>query len=124
KAALLLYRATSNPAYLAAAVAGYAAARAYFIDPRVALYTVYSFDDGHSCRQLPHRFFASVNGDMIWSGAELAMATGQPTYLEQALATAQSVDRYLTDARGVFVDLQAENDVVEPLVEAMALLAQ
>ena len=95
-----------------------------FLDQRVALYTVYGFDNGRRCRQLPHRFFASVNGDMIWSGAELAKDTGRSVYLEQALATARAIAWYLIDGRGVFVDLQAENDVVEPLIEAMARLAQ
>jgi hypothetical protein len=124
KAALLLYRATRNPAYLTSALAGYGAARAYFLDPRVSLYTVYLFDDGRGCRQLPHRFFASVNGDMIWSGLELYRDTGQRAYLEQATATAAAVEHDLSDGRGVFADLQAENDVVEPLVEAMDALAQ
>jgi hypothetical protein len=34
------------------------------------------------------------------------------------------VGTYLVDGRGVFADLQAENDVVEPLVEAMYVLAR
>jgi hypothetical protein len=106
------------------ALAGYEAARAYFLDPRVALYSVYLFDDGRGCRELPHRFFASVNGDMIWSGLELYRDTGQSAYLDQATATAAAVERDLSDDRGVFVDLQAENDVVEPLVEAMDALAR
>jgi hypothetical protein len=124
KAALLLYHATRGPAYLTSALAGYEAARAYFLDPRVALYSVYLFDDGRGCRELPHRFFASVNGDMIWSGLELYRDTGQSAYLDQATATAAAVERDLSDDRGVFVDLQAENDVVEPLVEAMDALAR
>ena len=123
KAALLLYRATGRSVYLASARTHYAAVRAYFLDPAVPLYTVYVFDDGTTCRQVAHRFFASVNGDMIWSGSELARDTGDHRYLEQALATARAVARKLVDGRGVFVDLQAENDVVEPLVEAMARLA-
>ena len=48
---------------------------------RCRCYTTYVFDDGQRCTQLPHRFFASVNGDMIWSGVELARATGNADYL-------------------------------------------
>jgi hypothetical protein len=123
KAALLLYRATRRPGYLAAARTQYDAVRAYFLDPSVPLYSVYVFDDGSTCTQVPHRFFASVNGDMIWSGVELYRDTGARAYLDQAVATAGAVDRSLADARGIFADLQAENDVVEPLVEGMAALA-
>ena len=39
-------------------------------------------------------------------------------------STAAAVERYLSDGRGVFTDLQAENDVVEPLIEGMLALAQ
>ncbi|HKU66781.1 MAG TPA: hypothetical protein VJP85_03300 [Candidatus Baltobacteraceae bacterium] len=28
-------------------------------------------DDGTRCRQTPDRFFASMNGDMIWNGMQL-----------------------------------------------------
>ena len=124
KAALLIYRATRDTAYLDAARAGYAAVRFYFLDRRVPLYSVYVFDDGRTCRQLPHRFFASVNGDMIWSGIELSHDTGDRSYLTQATDTAGAVERHLSDARGIFANLQAENDVAEPLVEAMTALAQ
>jgi len=124
KAALLLYRATRQEGYLAAARTHYAAVRAYFLDPRVRLYSVYVFDDGRTCMQVPHRFFASVNGDMIWSGVELSRDTGIHAYLNQAIASAKAVDRNLGDGRGIFADLQAENDVVEPLVEGMAALAE
>jgi hypothetical protein len=124
KAALLLYRATRMPEYLASARAEYAAVRAHFLDPHVPLYTVYLFDDGSTCTQLPHRFYASVNGNMIWNGVELARDTGARSYLSQALATAKAFDRDLNDGRGVFTDLQAENDIVEPLVEGMDALAQ
>jgi hypothetical protein len=123
KAAVLLYRETRRAAYLAAARRHYASVRRYFLDPRVPLYSVYVFDDGRRCTQLPHRFFASVNGDMIWSGLELSRLTGRKAYRAQAVATAKAVDRLLSDPRGVFADLQAENDVVEPLVEAMFDLA-
>jgi hypothetical protein len=119
KAGLLLYRATGQRVYLEDAVAAYAAARRHFLDPAVPLYTVYVFDDGRRCRQLPHRFFASVNGDMIWSGVELYRDTADTSYLGDAVATAGAVAKRLKDGRGVFVDMQAENDVVEPLVEGM-----
>jgi hypothetical protein len=123
KAALLLYEETHRQSYLDAARSHYGAIRSYFLDPKVPLYSVYVFDNGTTCTQLPHRFFASVNGNMIWAGAELFRLTGVLTYLDEALATAQAVDRDLSDGRGIFVDLQAENDVVEPLVEAMYVLA-
>jgi hypothetical protein len=119
KAGLLLYRATNDRVYLDGAAIAYAAARKYFLDPVVPLYSVYVFDDGHRCRQLPHRFFASVNGDMIWSGIELYRDTLDRTYLRDAVSTVGAVSKLLTDGRGVFVDMQAENDVVEPLVEGM-----
>jgi hypothetical protein len=124
KAALLLYGATQRPDYLAAARSHYEAVRAYFLDPNVALYSVYVFDDGSTCTQVPHRFFASVNGDMIWSGVNLARATGDRAYLDQAISTGRAVADKLGDARGIFADLQAENDIVEPLVEGMATLAR
>jgi hypothetical protein len=123
KAAILLYQATGEASYLTAATTRYAAVRTRFLDPGVPLYTVYVFDDGSTCTQVPHRFFASVNGDMIWSGLELSRITGDRGYLEQALATARAVASDLSDPAGVFADLQAENDVVEPLVEGMYALA-
>jgi hypothetical protein len=123
KGALLLYRDTGLASYLDDARERYADVRQYFLDTHVPLYTSYVFDNGRTCSQLPHRFFASVNGDMIWNGLELYRATGQRTYLQQALATARAVSADLNDALGIFTDLQAENDVVEPLVEAMYDLA-
>lgn len=123
KAALLLYQDSGTATYLDVARQRYAAVREYFLDPQVPLYTTYVFDDGVRCSQLPHRFFASVNGAMIWNGLELFHDTGQSRYLQQALATAHAVASDLDDADGVFTDLQAENDVVEPLVEAMYALA-
>jgi hypothetical protein len=123
KAALLLFAATGDRSYLADAVRLYAQIRVRFLDPRLPLYSVYVFDDGRRCVQLPHRFFASVNGDMIWNGLMLARATGRRGYLRQALATGHAVDADLADPAGIFADLQAENDVVEPLVEAMLALA-
>jgi hypothetical protein len=123
KAALLLYQVTGKHAYLTKAENKYAAVRSYFLSPSVPLYTVYVFDDRSHCAQLPGRFYASVNGNMIWSGAELTGLTGNPGYLAQAVATAKAVRHYLSDAAGVYADLQAENDVAEPLIEAMYLLA-
>jgi hypothetical protein len=123
KAALLLYEVTREDAYRSDALSTYAAIRRNYLDPEVPLYTVYVEDRGGRCAQLPHRFFASVNGDMIWSGLALARATGEQTYGAQAIASAQAVDGRLADSRGVFADLQAENDVAEPLVEAMLELA-
>jgi hypothetical protein len=124
KAALLLFRATHRPDYLAAARSHYAAVRDYFLDPAVPLYSVYVVDDGSSCTQVPHRFFASVNGDMIWSGVELSRVTGDRAYLGHAIDTGRAIDQKLSDPRGIFADLQAENDIVEPLVEGMTALAQ
>ncbi len=40
-------------------------------------------------------------------------------YRRDALATARAVETQLADARGIFTNLQAENDIAEPLVEAM-----
>jgi hypothetical protein len=97
--------------------------RSYFLDSEVPLYSVYVFDDGKACTQVRHRFFASVNGDMIWNGYKLWRATHDVRYLNDALATARAVDHYLSDPAGIFADLQAENDIVEPLVEGMYILA-
>ncbi|MBA2285784.1 MAG: hypothetical protein H0W02_09895 [Ktedonobacteraceae bacterium] len=119
KAALLLYRYTGNASYLDKAKAEYAAVRQYFLDPNLPLYSVYVFDNGTTCSQKTGRFFASVNGNMIYNGLTLAGYTGDTTYRSEAIATAQAVAMHLADANGVFADLQAENDIVEPLVEAM-----
>ena len=123
KAALLLYGATHDRSYLDQAIQRYAVDRTLFLDPNVPLYTVHLIDDGLQCRQVPHRFFASVNGDMIWNGVRLWQYTGQRHFYDEAPSTAQAVDLDLSDASGVFVDVQGENDVVEPLVEAMYELA-
>lgn len=123
KAALLLYGLTRRPAYLRDAIALYAAVRQYFPDRVVPLYSVYVFDDGKICRQLPHRFFASVNGEMIDNGLLLYVFTSGRRYLRDALATEEAVETKLADGAGVFADMQAENDIVEPLVEAMYELA-
>jgi hypothetical protein len=123
KAALLLYGATRDPAYLNFARARYAADRHYYLDPDAPLYSVQVMDDGKQCEQVPHEFYASVNGDMISNGVALWRATGEQHYYDDAVATGQAVDLHLSDERGVFVDIQGENDVVEPLVEAMYDLA-
>lgn len=119
KAALLLYSNTQDASYLAKARAQYAAVRRHFLDPHLPLYSVYVFDDGTTCSQVQGRFFASVNGNMIFNGLTLAQDTSDPTYRVDALATAQAVADHLSDANGVFADMQAENDIVEPLIEAM-----
>jgi len=121
-AAALLAQRTGQPAYLADAQRRYAAIRRWFFDPSVGLYTVYVFDDGGTCKALPHRFFASVNGLMIEAGLELARATHDERYAHDARAAEHAI-RALDDDRGIFTDLQAENDVVEPLVLAMFELA-
>jgi hypothetical protein len=121
-AGVLLAERTGDDAYLRDARRLYAAIRHRFLDPAVGLYTVYVFDDGHACAQLPHRFFASVNGVMIEAGVELARVTHDQRYAGEARTTEHAL-RALDDDRGIFTDLQAENDVVEPLVLAMLHLA-
>ena len=123
KAALLLFDATHDRRYLAIARKRYAAVRRYFLDADAPLYTVYVFDNGIRCVRAPHRYFASVNGNMISNGLALARITGEADYRAQALATAAAVVLDLSDASGIFSDLQAENDLEEPLVEAMFELA-
>jgi hypothetical protein len=123
KAALLLHQLTGTASYLDKAVAKYASVRKYFLDPVVPLYTVYVIDDGTTCAPVPHRFYGSVNGNMIWSGLALQSGTGQASYRDDAIATAKAVSQYLGDAAGVYADLQTDDDVVEPLVEAMYELA-
>jgi hypothetical protein len=123
KAALLLYQSTHYRAYLRAALTRYAAIRRWYFEPSAQLYSVYVFDTGRACHRVPGRYFGSVNGNMIWAGVTLARLTGQQAYLRQAVATARAVRQHLGDATGVYADLQAENDITEPLVEAMYLLA-
>lgn len=123
KAALLLYRITGKQSYLLRAQAQYALVRRYFFVPSAQLYTAYMFDSGSACPVVPGLYFASVNGLMIWAGQALAAATGSSSYLSQAVATAQAVRAHLSDGAGVFTDLQADNDITGPLVEAMYSLA-
>jgi hypothetical protein len=123
KAALLLHQLTGTASYLDKAVAKYAAVRQVFLDPAVPLYTVYVIDDGKTCTPIAHRFYGSVNGNMIWNGVALAEATGTASYLDDAIATAKAVSQYLGDAAGVYADLQTDDDVVEPLIEGMYQLA-
>ena len=73
---------------------------------------------------MPGQYFASVNGNMIWAGQALAAATGAGRYLSQAVATARAVRANLSDGAGVFADLQADNDITGPLVEAHVLARQ
>ena len=122
KAALLMYRITSTRSYLSSAVAQYARVRRYYLEPS-GLYTAYLIDTGTSCQTLPGQYFASVNGNMIWAGQRLASITGNRIYLREAVTTARAVQAKLSDSAGVFADLQADNDIVGPLVEAMYALA-
>lgn len=123
KGDLLVYAATGDRAYLNDALLRYGDDRTWFYEADVGMYTVHVLDDGSACRKVPDRFFASVNGDEIWNALQLWQYTGQRHFYDEAVALAQSVDKNLSDARGVFVDVQGENDVVEPLVEAMYDLA-
>jgi hypothetical protein len=123
KAALLLYQITHQHSYLVQAEDQYQADRRYFLSAGVPLYTVYVFDSGSSCQQVPAQYFASVNGNMIWAGYYLAQATGNSAYLDESIATASAVADHLGDATGVYAGLQADNDVAEPLIEGMFALA-
>jgi len=124
KASLLLYRYTGSHRYLTASIRRYAAVRKYFLDPQLPLYSVYVFDNGSTCTQLPHRFFASVNGLMVSNGTVLTAITKDPTYRRQAIQTAYAVKKYLSDSANIYENLQAENDIEEPLVEALYDLAK
>jgi len=125
--AVLLSQRTADPvaarADLADARATYAAVRANFLDAQLPLYTVYLFARGRRCAQLRRQFFASVNGRMIEAGLALAAATHRQHYANEARATAHAVS-LLANERGVFTDLQAQNDIVAPLVLAMVELAR
>lgn len=122
KAALLLYQATANVAYLRDAEQRYAAIRQYYLSPS-GLYTDFVVDNGTTCQAVPGIFLGSVNGNMIWNGATLTSDTGQPGYLREAIATAHAVCDHLRDGTGVYNGLLADIDVGEPLVEAMYYLA-
>jgi hypothetical protein len=123
KAAVLLYQITNQRGYLTEAEQHYQAVRQYYLSPGTSLYTVYVFDNGTTCTQVPAQYFGSVNGLMIWNGYTLAQLTGRRSYLAEAIATAQDVAGHLGDGTGVYADLQAENDITEPLIESMYLLA-
>ncbi|HZO92446.1 MAG TPA: hypothetical protein VFB22_01660 [Candidatus Baltobacteraceae bacterium] len=116
---VLLFRNTHDRRYLADARAHYDAVRAHFFDRAAHLYTVYVFDDGKTCRSVPHRFFASVNAAMVDAGRMLADATMDDRYGRDAQQTETAIEQNLNDARGVFADLQAENDIVSPLISMM-----
>jgi hypothetical protein len=123
RAALALYKRTNDAAYLTKATTAYAAIRQYYLDTRGDnLYSVYVFDTGGVCTQKTGRYYSSVNGNMIYSGIKLKQYTGDGSFLTQAIATAHDVDTKLADASGVHAQLQAENDLGEPLVEAMYAL--
>jgi hypothetical protein len=123
KAALLLDKITGRRHYLIAAERQYAQVRHYFLAKRSGLYSSYMFDVGGRCQVLHGSYFASVNGNMIWAGSALAAATGKRGYLSEAVSTARAVATRLSDGAGIFADLQADNDIVVPLVEAMYRLA-
>src|SRR5262249_19703605 len=123
KAAILLYRATGDRSYLADATQTYASVRRWFFDRGAGLYSVYVFDDGTRCTQLPHRFFAAASGDMLGPGAALPPARGEPESRREARGGGRAAPSPPAPPAGVFADLQAENDIVEPLVEGMDALA-
>ncbi|GAC1410104.1 MAG: hypothetical protein NVSMB64_19070 [Candidatus Velthaea sp.] len=121
-AAVLLAQRTSRRAYLDQAIRRYAAIRRVFLDVPHQLYTVYVFDNGRRCSQVPRRFFASVNGVMIEAGIELSRITHDTAYEQDARLTAHAAAA-LDNARGIFTDLQAENDIEAPMVLAMLALS-
>jgi len=125
KAAILLYDYTNDSSYLTKAKTKYAAVRSHYLDGGGSnLYSVYVFDNGTTCTQVPGRYYASVNGNMIWAGLKLHdFTTGDTQYLNDAIATGNAVVNKLSDANGVYTNLQAENDIVEPLIEGMWYLA-
>lgn len=123
KAALLLFRLTGNRGYLTDAEAKYGAIRSYFLTRGTALYTVFVIDNGSTCRQVPGLYLGSVNGNMIWAGSTLAHDTGNRIYLDQAIATARSMQAHLHDGAGIYTGLLSDIDVNEPLIEAMYNLA-
>ena len=119
RAALALYQHTNNSEYLEKAIAVYNAVRGGYLDKGGSnLYSVYVFDMDGVCAQVLGRYYSSINGNMIYSGMKLQQLTGDGVYFFQANATASDISSVLADGRGVHVDLQAENDIVEPLIEA------
>ncbi|HEY4439604.1 MAG TPA: hypothetical protein VGN14_04070 [Candidatus Elarobacter sp.] len=109
---------------LADAVRRYDAVRAAFLGPGTPLYSVYLFPRSGRCVREPRRqLFASVNGRMIEAGLVLTAVTHDERFARDAHDTATAIAS-LRDNRGVFVDLQAQNDVVAPLVVAMLQLAR
>ena len=123
------YRSLAQ-SYLNKAVSKYQAVKKVFADSTVggipALYTVYVVDNGSTCAQIPQRFYASVNGNMIWNGWELASMVTDGTaanYRSDAVATAKAVLDNLSDLMGIYENLESGCDVAEPLVEAMYKLA-
>ena len=121
---MLLYQITHQRSYLAQAQEHYQAVRQYYLSPGTSLYTVYVFDNGTSCTQVPAQYFGSVNGLMIWNGIHPGPAhrPARPTSPRRS-PPRRTVAARLGDGTGVYADLQAENDITEPLIEAMYLPA-
>ena len=124
KAALLVYHfgGPNSKAFLDRAERRYLDARKYFFDPQAGLYTAYVVDDGKHCTQVPRRFLAGVNGNMIYTAYLLGTNRGQ-NYRDQAIGVAKTAATKLSDARGVLANLEDEDDTADPLVEAMYVLA-
>ncbi len=126
KAALLVFHFTNgagDKSYLDRAERRYLAARKRFFDPKAGLYTAYVVDDGKHCTQIPRRFLAGVNGNMIYAAYLLGTNNRGDAYRAQAIDTARVAATKLSDARGVLANLEDENDSADPLVEAMYVMA-
>jgi len=124
KASINVAQLSSDNSYLDKAEHHYLAARKYFFDPKAGLYTGYVIDDGQHCRQVPRRFLAGVNGNMIYSAFALdQLRKGDPAYSQQANAVAHAAVKELSDARGILANLQDEDDTADPLFEAMYVIA-
>jgi hypothetical protein len=123
KAALSVAHYTGKDVYLDRGERRYLAARKYYFDPKAGLYTAYLIDDGKHCTQVPHRFLASVNGNMIYSAYVLFASQRGTVYQQQASGVARTAVAKLSDARGVLANLQDEDDTADPLFEAMFVLA-
>jgi hypothetical protein len=122
KAAMLIFHFNNDKSYVDRAERRYLAARKYYFDPKAGLYTAYVIDDGKHCTQVPRRFLAGVNGNMIYTAYLLGTTRGQ-IYRDQALAEAKTAATKLNDARGIFAGLQDENDTADPLAEVMYAIA-